>query len=83
MALTRRQEQVAGLVAQAMKDREIAQTLGLSVGTVKIYMKQIRNRTGCRNRVEIALMLARAGRNEGQNHNGYHHGLAVPPPEAP
>lgn len=78
MALTPRQEQVADLVGQAMRNREIAEALGISEGTVKIYMRQIRRRTGCRNRVEVALM-ARAGR-EGQDRCALALGAAVPVP---
>ncbi len=53
--LTAREAQVAELVEQGMKNRDIAGTLGISTGTVKIHLKHIFEKTGIRGRYGLAL----------------------------
>ncbi len=53
--LTPREQQVAELVAKGMKNREIAETLSIATGTVKIHLMHIFEKTGIRDRFELAL----------------------------
>jgi DNA-binding NarL/FixJ family response regulator len=53
--LTPREQQVSELVAKGMKNREIAETLGIATGTVKIHLMHIFEKTGIRDRFELAL----------------------------
>jgi two-component system nitrate/nitrite response regulator NarP len=54
-ALTPRERAVAGLVAQGKRNREIAEELGISEGTVKIHLHRIYEKLGVGNRTELAL----------------------------
>ena len=53
--LTPREQQVAELVSKGMKNREIAEALGIATGTVKIHLMHIFEKTGIRDRFELAL----------------------------
>jgi len=53
--LTPREGEVVALVAKGMKNREIAETLGIATGTVKIHLMHIFEKTGMRDRFELAL----------------------------
>lgn len=53
--LTPREQQVAELVAKGMKNREIAEALDIATGTVKIHLMHIFEKTGIRDRFELAL----------------------------
>lgn len=53
--LTSREHQVMELVEQGLKNREIAQELGIRPGTVKIHLKHIFEKTGVRGRHGLAL----------------------------
>ena len=53
--LTAREQQVVELVEQGMKNKEIARTLGIRPGTVKIHLKHIFEKTGVRGRYGLAL----------------------------
>ncbi len=53
--LTSREQQVAELVEQGLKNKEIARTLGICAGTVKIHLKHIFEKTGVRGRYGLAL----------------------------
>ena len=53
--LTPREQEVASLVAKGMKNREIAEALGIATGTVKIHLMHIFEKTGIRDRFELAL----------------------------
>jgi len=53
--LTTREQQVAELVEQGMKNKEIARALGICPGTVKIHLKHIFEKTGVRGRYGLAL----------------------------
>lgn len=53
--LTSREQQVLELVEQGLKNKEIAQELGIRPGTVKIHLKHIFEKTGVRGRYGLAL----------------------------
>lgn len=53
--LTAREHQVVELVERGMKNRDIAESLGIRTGTVKIHLKHIFEKTGCRGRYGLAL----------------------------
>lgn len=53
--LTPREQQVAELVSKGMKNREIAEALDIATGTVKIHLMHIFEKTGIRDRFELAL----------------------------
>jgi DNA-binding NarL/FixJ family response regulator len=55
IALTRRERQVASLVAQGLKNKEIATTLGLTEGTVKVYVSRLFQKLGMKDRLDLAL----------------------------
>ena len=54
-ALTARELQVRELVERGMKNKDIATTLGIRTGTVKIHLKHIFEKTGIRGRYGLAL----------------------------
>ena len=60
--LTRRESEVTHLVGIGMSNREIAQRLGLSVGTVKIHIHSIFRKTGARRRSELVVQIASRSR---------------------
>jgi two-component system nitrate/nitrite response regulator NarL len=57
--LTRRERDVVGLAADGVKNREIAQRLGLSEHTVKNYLFSIFGKLGVSSRLELTLALKR------------------------
>lgn len=59
--LTSREREVALAVAQGMTNAEIGQQLYLSEGTVKSHLSSIQTKLSARNRVNIAVLVERAG----------------------
>lgn len=55
-ALAPRERQIAELIAQGMRNREIAERLVLSEGTVKVYLHGIYQKVGVDNRTSLALL---------------------------
>ena len=53
--LTAREQQVLQLVRQGYRNKEIAQELGITPGTVKIHLKHVFEKTGVRGRYALAL----------------------------
>lgn len=53
--LTERQERIVALIARGAHDHQIAQEIGLAVGTEKNYVREIFDRLGVWNRIELAL----------------------------
>ncbi len=53
--LTAREQEVAALVEQGLRNRDIARSLGIQTGTVKIHLKHIFEKTGVRGRYGLAL----------------------------
>jgi len=55
VALTPRQGQIVTLVAQGFKNKEIAFSLGLTEGTVKVYLYKLFRKLGINDRLDMAL----------------------------
>jgi DNA-binding CsgD family transcriptional regulator/tetratricopeptide (TPR) repeat protein len=55
MPLTRREQEVAALVAKGLTNRDIAQTLVIAEGTVGAHIDHILNKLGFRSRAQIAV----------------------------
>ncbi|MFF7352067.1 MULTISPECIES: ATP-binding protein [Streptomyces] len=56
--LTARESTVAGLVAEGLTNRQIADRLGLSIHTVATHLDKIRDKLGLRSRTQIAVWAA-------------------------
>lgn len=52
--LTPREIEVAKLVAAGLKNREIAEQMGITAGTVKVHLMHVFEKTGLRDRTELA-----------------------------
>ncbi len=57
-ALTQRQNEIAIMIAQGLGNKEIAFRLGIRESTVKNHVTEAFRRSGCRNRVELAVRYA-------------------------
>ncbi len=55
VALTRREGQLISLLSQGLKNKEIATALGISEGTVKVYLSRLFQKVGVKDRFELAL----------------------------
>jgi two-component system nitrate/nitrite response regulator NarP len=55
-AITARERAIVGLAAQGVRNREIADQLGITEGTVKVYLHRIYEKLGVSNRTELALL---------------------------
>ena len=55
VALTPRQGQIVSLVAQGLKNKEIAFSLGITEGTVKVYLYKLFKKLGMNDRLDMAL----------------------------
>ncbi len=55
VALTRRQGQIVSLVAQGFKNKEIASAMGITEGTVKVYLYKLFRKLGMNDRLDMAL----------------------------
>lgn len=55
-SLTLREKTVAGLVARGLRNRQIAEELRISEGTVKFYLHNIYEKLGIGNRTELAMV---------------------------
>ena len=53
--LTARESQLIGLLGMGLKNREIAGTLGITEGTVKVYLSRLFQKLGAKDRFELAL----------------------------
>jgi DNA-binding NarL/FixJ family response regulator len=56
VALTPRQRQIMGLIAQGVSNREIAGALGIKESTVKVYLSILFDKAGAADRFELALI---------------------------
>lgn len=54
-SLTRREGQLVALLAQGLKNKEIAFALTISEGTVKVYLSRLFQKLGVKDRFELAL----------------------------
>lgn len=59
--LSPRERELVALVAQGLRNREIAGELGLTEGTVKVYLNAIFDKLGVANRTELAIRAAEEG----------------------
>ena len=59
--LSPRERQLVGLVAQGLRNREIAAELGITEGTVKVYLHAIFDKLGVANRTELAMRAGNVG----------------------
>ncbi|MEO5337010.1 MAG: response regulator transcription factor [Magnetospirillum sp. WYHS-4] len=62
--LTRRQQQVLGLLAQGLSNMEIGRRLGLNLSTVKTHVTGILKALGVENRTQAVLALREMGRED-------------------
>ncbi len=54
VGLTRRQAQLVGCLADGLKNKEIANTLSISEGTVRVYLSKLFEKFGAKDRFEMA-----------------------------
>lgn len=55
VSLSPRERELVGLVRQGLKNRDIAEQLGITEGTVKVYLHSVFEKTGVGNRTELAI----------------------------
>ncbi len=55
VALTKRESQLVTLLAQGLKNKEIAACIGISEGTVRVYLSKLFAKIGARDRFEVAV----------------------------
>ena len=55
VVLTQRQGQIVSLVAQGLKNKEIAVSMGITEGTVKVYLYKLFQKLGMNDRLDMAL----------------------------
>jgi two-component system nitrate/nitrite response regulator NarP len=60
-ALTERERQLVALVAQGLRNREIAAKLGITEGTVKVYLHALFDKLGVATRTELAIRAGEGG----------------------
>lgn len=60
-SLTHRQREVLRLLLLGQSNKEIARSLGVLEGTVKVHLRTVMLRLGVRNRTQLALYAARSG----------------------
>ncbi|HEU5481947.1 MAG TPA: response regulator transcription factor [Sphingomicrobium sp.] len=53
--LSPRERELVRLVRQGLRNRDIAEKLGITEGTVKVYLHSIFEKTGVANRTELAI----------------------------
>lgn len=59
-SLTERERELSELVAQGLRNRAVAEELGLSEGTVKVYLNRVYEKLGISSRTELVLAIGRA-----------------------
>ena len=62
--LTKRRRQVATLARQRLSNREIAEKLGVTVGTVKAHLHAIYEKLNVHSRTELTAALTRRGKSK-------------------
>ena len=68
--LTRREQQIAAMVARGATNKEIADALFLSAHTVKVHLRNILDKLDLRNRQQLAAHIASEGLIEGAQGSG-------------
>ena len=59
VTLTQRERDLLGLLAQGLRNKEIAHVLGITEGTVKVYLSHLFRKVGASDRLELALFALR------------------------
>ncbi|WP_443056738.1 response regulator [Streptomyces sp. NBC_00667] len=59
--LTTREREVLAMLGQGLSNQDVAQRLGIGIGTVKTHVGAILDKTGSASRVQAALLAHRAG----------------------
>jgi len=59
VTLTQRERDLLGLLAQGLRNKEIAHLLGITEGTVKVYLSHLFRKVGASDRLELALFALR------------------------
>ena len=59
--LTPREREIVDMVAEGLRNRTIAQRLGISEGTVKLHLHHVYEKLGVTGRVELLLRVQRGG----------------------
>ena len=59
IVLGRRERQLATLLAQGLKNKEIAYRIGLTEGTVKVHVQHVFDKLGVRSRTALAISAVR------------------------
>lgn len=59
IAITPRERQIMGLLAQGLRNKDIAWSLGITEGTVKVYLSHLFAKVGASDRLELALLALR------------------------
>lgn len=59
--LTARQREILALLLEGRSNKEIARSLGILEGTIKVHLRSIMQRLGVHNRTQLALLVSRAG----------------------
>ena len=77
VSLSKRQNELVGLLVQGLKNKEIATAMGISEGTVKAYLTTLYEKVGARDRFELALF---GLKNLGSLRGGLSAGRAEPRP---
>ena len=59
-SLTTREKAIVSLVSRGLRNKEVALELGITEGTVKVYLHNIYSKLGVGNRTELAVFAAEA-----------------------
>ncbi|PWC52480.1 hypothetical protein TSO221_14200 [Azospirillum sp. TSO22-1] len=59
--LTARQREILVLLLEGRSNKEIARSLGILEGTIKVHLRSVMQRLGVHNRTQLALLVSRAG----------------------
>jgi two-component system, NarL family, nitrate/nitrite response regulator NarL len=59
VTLTQRERELLGLLAQGLKNKEMAHQLGITEGTVKVYLSNLFRKAGANDRLDLALFALR------------------------
>lgn len=60
-SLTARQREILALLLEGRSNKEIARSLGILEGTIKVHLRSVMQRLGVHNRTQLALLVSRAG----------------------
>jgi DNA-binding NarL/FixJ family response regulator len=81
VTLTPRERQVMGLVAQGLRNKEIAYTIGVTEGTIKVYLSRLFQKVGANDRLDLALFALRNMAASGTLETAGHHQPDQPHPK--